>query len=404
MSHRSLPRWRRPAVFGSTAIAATILAIAVSASAALAAGSDIANRPYKTFDAVPAIIAGPLVLDVSDTSAAIVWMTDGPSDARVRFGERSLDREKIPEEGGLVPVGTLHRVVVDGLKPGTRYRYQVASRRVVAMKPYWPDRGGTAESQTTEFTTLDPSARKTRFAVISDTHEDSARVRDLLAKIRTKDVDFVVHAGDSVDDAASERQVRDGFIGPMSEGLDGRIPLLYVRGNHETRGEFARALVPWLYAPEGGYYYARQHGPVQFLAVDTGEDKPDATRVYAELNNMRDYRKRELAWFQQALAQPPTSSAAYRIVLTHQPDWGWTGDSPDAWTQPANDAGVDLMISGHMHVHSWTAPGDGKAYATLVVGQDQFAVVDADANRIDIEVFDRKAKPLHAYSVPRKSR
>ncbi|HEY0662924.1 MAG TPA: FN3 domain-containing metallophosphoesterase family protein [Lysobacter sp.] len=380
----------------------TIILAALTCATPSLAAEDIANRPYRTFEATPAIVAGPLVLNVSETSAVVAWMTDAPSDARVRFGEQSLEREAIPDEGGLLPVGTLHRVVVDGLRPGARYRYQVTSRRVVAMKPYWPERGGTAESDIAEFTTLDPSKATTRFAVITDTHEDPARVRDLLAQIRQKDVDFVVHAGDSIDDAASERQVREGFVAPTAEGLGGRIPMLYVRGNHETRGEFSRTLMPWLYAAEGRYYYTRQHGPLQLLAIDTGEDKPDATRVYSELNNMHAYRERERRWFREALAQP--TAAAFRVVLVHQPEWGWTSTGPGPWTQLANDAGVDLMIAGHDHVHSWSPAGGGKNYPTLVVGQDKFAIVDADRNLIRIELFDRDGRRLHGYSVSRRTR
>ena len=385
-----------------TSVGAVVFAAVIGAAVCISAQSDVANRPYKTFDTTPAILAGPLVLDVSDTSAVLLWMTDSPSDARVRFGEQTPEHEVIPDEDGLVPVGTMHRVVLEGLKPGTRYRYQAFSRRVVAMKPYWPDRGGTAESRIAEFTTLDPAKSATRFAVVTDTHDDPARVRDLLAKIGEKGVEFVVHAGDSMDHATSERQVRDGFFAPMAEGLAG-LPMLYVRGNHETRGEFARTLAPWLRAQEGHYYYERRQGPLHLYAIDSGEDKSDATRVYAELNNMRAYRERELVWFRETLRQPVSPPAAFRVMLTHQPEWGWTGMASHVWSQQASDAGIDLMISGHNHRHSWIAPGSGKTFPTLVVGQDQFAVVDVNTNRIQIEIFGRDGRPqLKPYSVTRK--
>lgn len=374
------------------------------ACACVSAGAqeDVANRPYRTFATTPAIVAGPLLLDVSDTSTAIIWMTDAPSDARVELGRRTLDRVVVPDEDGLVPVGTLHRVVIDGLRPGTRYRYRVASRRVVAMKAYWPDRGGTVESATAEFSTLDPLRERTRFAVIADTHEDAARVHDLMKIVANAGVDFVVHAGDSIDHADSAQQVRDGFIAPMSEGLGGRLPMLYARGNHETRGAFARELSPWLRAPEGGHSYTRRDGPVRFFVVDTGEDKPDGTQVYAGLNAMRQYRARELARFRAALGQPD-ADAAFRVALAHQQDWGWTGTPAATWSQAANAGRVDLMIAGHEHAHEWCPPGaHGKDFPTLVVGQDQVALVEADRQTLRIRVVDRAGKSVGTHSIQRR--
>lgn len=368
------------------------------------AQEDIANRPYRTYEATPAIVAGPMLLDVSGTTATFVWMTDADSDAYVELGEGdgAFDRKVYAETDGMASVGTLHRVVVDGLKPGTQYRYRIGSRRVVAIKPYWPDRGGSAESATREFTTFDAKREHTRFAVITDTHEDRARTRDLLDIIDKQQVDFVVHAGDSIDHADSALQVRDGFIAPMAEGLRGQLPMLYARGNHETRGAFARELAPLLRAPEGGYSFVRRQGAMQLFVVDTGEDKPDETKVYAGLNAMRSYRARELERFRGALAQP-SNGAAFRIVLAHQADWGWTGLPVSAWSDPANAGGIDLMIAGHEHVHEWRKAGTrGNDFPTLVVGQDQLALVDADARAINIRLLDRSGKLLRTYSVQRR--
>lgn len=382
-----------------------LLAACVFASLPAHAQEDIANRPYRTYAATPAIVAGPLLLDVSDTTATFLWMTDADSDACVELGEGegegAFARKIVAESDGMASVGTLHRVVVDGLRPGTRYRYRIGSRRVLAVKPYWPDRGGSVESAPREFTTMDAGRTRARFAVITDTHEDRARTRDLLAVIERQHVDFVVHDGDSIDHADSALQVRDGFIAPMADGLDGRLPMLYARGNHETRGAFARELAPFLRAPEG-YSFVRRQGPVQLFVVDTGEDKPDETNVYAGLNAMRAYRARELERFRTSLATP-APGAAFRIVLAHQPDWGWTGQAVSAWSQPANQGGIDLMIAGHEHTHEWRAAGTrGNAFPTLVVGQDQVALVEADGGEIQIRLLDRAGRLLRSYSVPHR--
>lgn len=368
---------------------------------------DDPNVPYKTFDATPAITMGPLLLDMSDTSVLVEWMTDSPSDGRVSYGEGGkLDREAVPQVDGMVPVGTMHRVVIDGLQPGRTYQYKVASRRVVALKPYWPDMGRTAESKVAAFTTFDSAKKTTDFAVITDTHENVERVKALMGMINQAPVDFVVHTGDSLNWVASENQIKDKFLDPMAAGLQGKTPLLYVRGNHDYRGELARSFGDYLHEQGGRYFYTRDDGPLHMVMVDTGEDKPDATQVYAGLNNLRDYRQQELGWFKRVLAdEPRTREAPFTVVLGHDPTWGWLDGHNDAWMQAANQAHVDLFIAGHVHRFMHIKPGErGNDFPILVVGQDQVARVEASEQELKVRLTDRAGKLIDAFTIKRRNK
>lgn len=55
------------------------------------------------------------------------------------------------------------------------------------------------------------------------------------------------------------------------------------RGNHETRGSFARQLKDYFFYPEGNYYTAFTRGPVRFVMMDSGEDKTDDNWEYSGL-------------------------------------------------------------------------------------------------------------------------
>ncbi|WP_165488611.1 MULTISPECIES: FN3 domain-containing metallophosphoesterase family protein [Dyella] len=373
---------------------------------AVVVDDDDANAPYKTFDSTPAITMGPLLLDVSEDSVIVEWMTDSPSDAKVLYGEAGLTEEALPQTDGLVPVGNVHRVILRGLKPGHTYQYKVASRRVVNLRPYWPDRGRTVESPVSQFTTFDATRPSTRFVTMTDTHEDVGRVRALMDMARQAKVDFVVHTGDGVHYAVNENQVKDKFLGPVADGLQGSIPLIYARGNHEYRGEFARSLGDYLHEQSGRYFYTRDQGPVHLVVVDTGEDKPDATNVYAGLNNLREYRKDELAWFAHVLAaEPRTKSAPFTVVLGHDPEWGWSDGQNAEWTRAANAAKVDLYIAGHLHRLERIPPGkQGNDFPILALGQDQVAQVDATATELKVRVIDRTGKILDAFTVARKAK
>lgn len=364
-----------------------------------------ADAPYKVWDSTPAITMQPLLLDVSDTSVVVEWMTDGAADGTVRYGEHALDHTAVAAHDGLLDVGRFHRVEIDGLQPGRRYQYQVASRRVVALKPYWPERGRTVTGKLHDFTTLDATRGQARFAAIADTHEKVSRIDTLLGDIRKAPEDFVVHLGDTVNYAVSEQQFEDVFLAPTASGLGSTTPLLYVRGNHEYRGPFARELGPYLHAQDGRYDYARDDGPLHLVVVDTGEDKPDDTNVYAGLNDLRDYRRIGLQRFGQALAVPRTRSAPFTIVLGHQPSWGWTGGDNAAWTKQANAAHVDLFIAGHEHRFMHIQPGEfGNDFPILVVGQDQVAWVEASDTALKVRVTDSKGKLVDAFTLARKSK
>jgi hypothetical protein len=171
------------------------------------------------------------------------------------------------------------------------------------------------------------------------------------------------------------------------------------------RGPFARRLFEYVPTPEGRFYYARDAGPVHLMVLDTGEDKPDDTNVYAELNRTAPYRADELAWFRAHVENNArVAEAPFRVILMHNPGWGWLADGPDAWIETANDAGVDLVIAGHRHRFSYIPPGPdvNHSYHLLVVGQRQIARVNATADELTLAVTALDGSVVHTVVIPRR--
>jgi predicted phosphodiesterase len=365
-----------------------------------------ASDPYEVFDTRPVIMEGPYLVATSETTATVVWLTDTPSHAKVRYWEDGDARTTIePQTAGLVPVGTRHVVHLEALTPGTTYNYEAVATRVVKLNAYWPDKGLDAVSGPHAFTTLDRDAPSVSFSVVTDTHEDVRRIDALNAMIDWESTDFLVHTGDAFHWIRDEEHLFGAWLGPITEGLDHSKPLMFARGNHELRGAFARQLFDYVPTPEGRFYYARDAGPVHLLVLDTGEDKPDDTNVYAELNRTAPYRAAELEWFNEHLSTTPrVAEAPFRVVVMHQPQWGWLEDGPDAWVTAANEAGVDLVIAGHRHRFSYTPPGPDvdHSYHLLVVGQDQVARVDATASELRVVVTGTDGEVVHEMELPRR--
>jgi predicted phosphodiesterase len=364
------------------------------------------SEPYQVFDTRPVITEGPYLVATSATSTTIVWLTDTPSHSRVEYGPAGdTSRVAEPQRDGLVPVGTRHVVHLTGLEPGTTYSYRVVSTRVVRLRAYWPDKGLDATSGIHTFTTFSPRAPTTAFSVITDTHEDVGRINRLMRMIDWDATDFLVHLGDAFHWIESEDQLFRNWLTPIAAALAHRTPLVYARGNHELRGPFARHLADYVPTVEGRFYYARDVGPVHLIVLDTGEDKPDDTNVYARLNRTVPYRDEEFRWLAAHVrTSARVAEAPFRVIAMHQPQWGWLAEGSDRWVDLAREAGVDLVIAGHRHRSSYVPPGDGQAYHLVVVGQDQVARVEATDTELTVVVLDTEGAEVHRLVVPRRIR
>ena len=364
------------------------------------------HEPYVVHDTKPVVMQGPYLSSLSETGAVIVWLTDTPCHVKVFYGLQGEDlaMEADNAEHGLLPIGTRHVVHLSGLEPGRAYTYKTVSTRIVKMKAYWPEKGLSTESPERTFTTFDGTKPAISFSAVADTHEDTARVRDLLKVVDWTTTEFLVHLGDAFHGLESEDQLFSRWLGPAAAAADGEKLLLFVRGNHEMRGAFARNFPDYVPTPEGRFYYARNHGPVHFIVIDTGEDKPDETNVYAGLNKFEAYREEQSAWLERHLATDKwAAEAPFRVVLLHQPDWGWTGGRNDAWTALANTGKVDLVLGGHYHRTRTYAPGaEGNDFHVMALGQDQIAKVEATATELRVTVLGRDGAILGTLTIKRR--
>jgi acid phosphatase type 7 len=361
------------------------------------------QEPFITRDTKPVVMHGPWISSMTETSATIVWVTDTPCHAEVIYGTAEpLSAKADNAVHGLLPIGLVHAVTVSGLEPGTRYAYRAVSTRVVKMKAYWPEKGLAAETPLAAFTTFDRRKATAAFSAITDTHEDNARVTALLKLVDPGKNDFLVHLGDAVHSLESEDQLFSRWLDPAATLASGSLPLLFVRGNHEMRGAFARSLIDYVPTPEGRYYIARDVGPLHVVVLDTGEDKPDETNVYSRLNRVGPYRTAELAWLKAHGTDDARAKAApFRVVLAHHPQWGWTTEGEAAWTAAANAAKVDLVMGGHFHRTFVTKPGErGNDFYVVALGQDAVARVTANAAELTVTIVDKAGAVVQTVVIP----
>jgi len=373
----------------------------------LAASTSLVGQsaPFIVHDTKPVITHGPYLVDPAENAITVVWTTDTPSHAAVKFGVgQALDQQAEAPAHGLLPVGTVHAVRLTHLQPGTTYRYQAVATRVVKLNAYWPEKGLAIESAPASFTTFDRRKAQASFSVVTDTHELVSRIDALMKAIDWPTTDFLAQTGDAFDALQSEDQLFSRWIEPVNRGLAKTKPLVFARGNHEWRGPFARELFPYLPIEEGRFYYTRAHGPMELVVLDTGEDKPDDTNVYSRLNRSEPYLANELRWLSdEAKSNARFAAAPFRVVLMHQPEWGSMPDGQARWIATANAAGVDLVIAGHNHKFSHVAAGTkGANFPTLVIGQDQVARVEVTTTQISVTLKTPAGEVVDTFTVPRR--
>ena len=308
-----------------------------------------------------------------------MWITEADTAGWVEYGlEASAPLKAIPVRDGLVEANTrVHRVTLSGLSPDTPYFYRIATRPIVSFGPYKVDYGGIARSDALSFRTLGPSRQSFSFLVLNDLHEDVETLRAQMAKAAERPYDLVFFNGDSLSHLETESQIIDRCLKPASELFASRTPFFLVRGNHETRGRYARELDNYLALPDGRFYYSFDHGPVHFVVMDTGEDKADGHWAYSGLTDFDAYRRQEAEWLAREVTSAAFTRARFRVLIAHMPFFGnqrtrveghGPADCRTRWGAMLNNAGLDLHIAGHTHRPDWIEPASGANRFPVAVG------------------------------------
>jgi predicted phosphodiesterase len=325
------------------------------------------------------ILAGPYLQSPGPSSMSVMWITEANAAGWVEYGRQSsTPLRAIPVRDGLVDANTrVHRVTLNGLSPDTPYFYRIATRPILSFGPYKADYSEIVRSDALSFRTLGPSRQSFSFLVLNDLHEDVETMRAQMAKAAEQPYDLLFFNGDSLSHLEAERQIIDRCLKPASDLFARRTPFFLVRGNHETRGAFARDLGNYLALPDGRYYYSFDHGPVHFIVMDTGEDKEDGHWAYSGLTDFDAYRQQEAEWLAREVRSAAFTRARFRVLVAHMPFFGsqrtrveghGPADCRARWGAMLNNAGLDLHIAGHTHRPDWIEPASGANRFPIAVG------------------------------------
>ena len=309
-----------------------VAAVSLSALTILSINAFYPLLPYK-------ITSEPVVID-NGTEYSIIFATNDIGTAYAEYTYDGKDYKIFDNTGGrLNGDRKIHSISVpyEHLRNNT---YKVSSTRVIEEYSYGSRRGATVTSAEYEFKFNNSDNQI--WLVISDWHTWLNKAYKAIDNFGT-DYDGVILLGDASPSLDFEEQAVTNtveFGGKVSKGTK---PVLYVRGNHETRGDYANNLPTSLGLEQ--FYYTADIGPYSFVVLDSGEDKEDSHIEYGGMNDYNTYRADMLEWLKGVEVENEKV-----IAISHS--WEISDVEPElsaaGWAE-LDRIGTRLMLSGHYH-------------------------------------------------------
>ena len=284
------------------------------------------------------ITSAPMVIDTGDCYS-VVFSTSDEGTAYVKYLYEGKEYTVYDQSGGRLNADSrIHSIPVpyEHLKNSA---YSIGSTRVIDEFSYGSRLGKTIVSDEYVFTVNESENQK--WLVISDWH--TMLDKAYAAIDNAGEYDGVVLLGDATPGVDFEEEVVRNIVEFGGEVSKGTIPVIYARGNHETRGAYASELADALGMEQ--FYHTASFGDYSFLILDSGEDKDDSHSEYGGMTDYNTYRASMVEWLKG------TEMATDKVVtLCHS----WkisdveTELSVAGWNE-LERIGARLMISGHEH-------------------------------------------------------
>jgi len=353
---------------------------------------------------------GPYLQAAFSDRITVRWLTNPTCYSWVEYGENTgnLDKKAHTVSSGLIEAfNTNNSVKLKGLLPGRDYHYRICSRVILDFIPNKIVYGETYISPVYSFMTPEINADKVEFLVFNDIHDRPESFKALMQYHGKTTEDFVFLNGDMFNFQTDENQLVDHLLKPLAELFASTTPFILSRGNHETRGKFARQLNNYFDGGKESYYYSFQQGPAYIIVLDSGEDKADEVSFYGGIVDFDDYRVEQAEWLEREIEKKEFRKAKYRIVFSHIPTHN-SAENPgnghgtvhcrELWTPLLNKGNIDVLISGHTHRPAIHPAIPGQHNYPIVIGggpgdgRRTVIKVKADKDELNLRMFDDSGK------------
>ena len=288
-----------------------------------------------------------------------------PVERECLFGVRVGEKEYFDESNGILRSRSLlHRVHLPMEALDAAGEYTVCVRPLIERKPY---RSTTEPVQEFAFTFKKVPDEGMRIYHISDAHnlvDEPVAAAKAFGKfdLLILNGDILQHSGDP------EKFINVYEI--CSQLTGGSIPVVFSRGNHDMRGNFAEAFAEYTPNHLGNTYYTFRLGSLWGVVLDCGEDKPDDNVEYGHTVSCHDFRLRQSAFLKELAEKGAFRGAKYRVAVVHhpftyrpKPPFDIEQEVYTEWAELLKAFDLQLMITGHLHqLDVFAVGGENDAY------------------------------------------
>ena len=281
----------------------------------------------------------------------------------VRVGDKCFYDES---NGILRSAKKIHKMTVPAEVLEKECEYTICYRRVIKRKAYFSLTHSVEEKK---FSFKVVRGEQIRAYHIADAHNMIKAPVKCVERFQKEigEIDFLILNGDVPEDSDRIKNF-DTIYEIVSQITKGEIPVIFSRGNHDTRGIFAENIAEYTPCENGNSYFAFRLGKIWGLVLDCGEDKPDTNEEYGNMVACSFFREKQTR-FLEGLAEKVGSQSdetiEHRIVIAHNPftrkypaPFNIEEDTFTYWAKILKEQiKPQLMICGHIHKFSVDMPG-----------------------------------------------
>ena len=359
--------------------------VAAKAVSAKPGRIEVADGKYQ----LPELAAEPVLAAVSETSVAVSWAVGRLATGGVEIADNPGMRNSRYVKSGELPLAELSadslQVRVTGLKAATRYWYRTVTEEVKSRRhPLYASISlGERKLGAVHSFVTSGAAGESRFGVLNDTHAQWDSFEFVAKRFREMKFPVGVWAGDALNCTEDRKTAVEAFLYPNVSTKDyaAETPMLFLPGNHECGGEYARHIdevIPCRPLEERGFRHAAlkwnfavRQGDIALVGLDTGDGLHDGDVRLCGLGSFSQYRRLQTDWLEETLKRPDIASAPFAVVFCHIPLYN-SGPNPNgcekplergcaSWIRECNEQwgpildrhGVRLVVCGHEHEHRW---------------------------------------------------
>ena len=228
--------------------------------------------------------------------------------------------------------------------------YTVFYKQSINRKAYWSE-FGEIQQKTFAFQPVEKT-ENINIYMVADVHS----FYDLAYKAGTffgKDIDMFIFNGDICEVESRKDYLKAcAFIGKLTKG---KIPCIYTRGNHDTRGRLPECYDQYFPCNNKNFFYTFEVANINGVVLDFGEDKVDTHDVYRDCNRFAEYRRREYKW----LKKVKLDNDKVKFAICHVCPIFTTPNEGDEFdierplytkfSAELERLDIDAMICGHLH-------------------------------------------------------